>query len=161
MISPPATRAIGRFLFAFLSSEFTDVAIIHPSYAKAVATIEANRGLLVAVSARSIPVVVIFSISTPFSETRPHIMPTTAIRIRGTSLITVVVTWKYPASLGEIALTKYAAHIKNTVIAIHSGPITQPPSSAGIIIGNCGHADVINTRVNLADSHASTEVSVG
>ena len=45
---------------------------------------------------------------------------------------------------------------------MHSGPITQPPSEAGMTKVNVsGNADVKKTSVYLAESHARTDVSVG
>ena len=93
--------------------------------------------------------------------TRPEMMPTTAIRPSGMSLMTVVVVWNLPASLGERALTTYEQHRYSIISAMHSGPITQPPSDAGMSSGKSGQQDVMNTSVYRADSQLSTEVSVG
>ena len=43
MIMPPETSAMGRLRFAFFSSALIEVAIIQPSYAKAVATTAPKR----------------------------------------------------------------------------------------------------------------------
>ena len=81
--------AIGRLRFAFLSSAFIDVAIIHPSYANADATTAAKipDGPLPEPAFSHVPKA---SAVLPFII--PATVPTSAITAIGTSLITVVLT---------------------------------------------------------------------
>ena len=99
----PMTRARGRFFLASFSSAFIDVAIIQPSYAKAVAQTEASSGLPVALAAPTSARVLKLFARVPFAM--PTTIPAIAMRKRGMSLIMVVDTWSLPASLGERALT--------------------------------------------------------
>ena len=88
MMIAPMTRARGRFFLASFSSAFIDVAIIQPSYAKAVAQTEANSGLaeVEPTSARVLKLLA----RVPFAM--PTTIPTIAMRNRGMSLIIVVET---------------------------------------------------------------------
>ena len=47
------------------------------------------------------------------------------------------------------------------VMAIHSGPMIQPPSEAGMIMVKSGLTELMNTRVYRALSQARTEVMEG
>ena len=102
-MSEPTKRAIGRFRLASFISAFIAVAIIHPSYAKAVQQMAAN-----------IPFPPVASLTAkPYSKFAPSVpliipisVPTSAINAIGISFITVVETCILPASFGAIAFIK-------------------------------------------------------
>ena len=74
MIAPPATSAMGRFFLAFFSSALMEVAMIHPSYAKAVDTMAANSGLPDTSDLTVSVTVVKFSIRAPSFAKKPKIL---------------------------------------------------------------------------------------
>ena len=74
-------------------------------------------------------------------------MPATAMSPSGMSLMTVVVVWNLPASLGDRAFTMNAQTRKTIISTMHSGPMTQPPWSAGISSGKLGQQEVMKTSV--------------
>ena len=88
-MSVPTTSAIGRLRRASLSSALMLVAMIQPSYAKAVAATAVNSAWPLPPST-VVTTVVKFSIVVPLAK--PTIVPTMPMSSSGMSLMTVVAT---------------------------------------------------------------------